>query len=359
MKLEETQGEGVELADSEALPHCEREGVKLVEPQAEPLELVVTEVEKEGENVAVCVAQELLLTVALSVTVAQALCEALPHCERDGVKLEETHAELEWLPVNEEEEEGVRDGECVPLGLPLAEELRDEVAHALCEALPHSERDGVKLEEAHAELERLPVKQEELEGVHDGECVPLGLPLAEELRDAVAHALCVALPHCEREGVKLAECVALPHRDRVGEKLAETQAEAQWLAVIEEDEEGDNVGEYVPLTLPLDVALCDGVPHALSVALPLSDCKEEKLAETHEESVRLTVTEVEEVGENETESVPLWLPLSVVLREIVAKALGEALPHWEREGVKLAVAHAEPLGLPETEEEDESAHDGE
>jgi hypothetical protein len=301
VKLDEMQGEGVELADSEALPHCEREGVKLVEPQAEPLALVVTEVEKEGEHVAESVAQELLLTVALSVTVAQALCEALPHCERDGVKLEETHAELE----------------------------------------------------------RLPVKEEEEEGVHDGECVPLGLPLAEELRDEVAHALCVALPHCEMEGVKLAECVALPHRDRVGEKLAETQAEAQWLAVIEEDEEGDNVGEYVPLTLPLDVALCDGVPHALSVALPLSDCKEEKLAETHEESVRLTVTEVEEVGENETESVPLWLPLSVELREIVAKALGEALPHWEREGVKLAVAHAEPLGLPETEEEDESAHDGE
>ena len=57
VKLDEMQGEGVELADSEALPHCEREGVKLVEPQAEPLALVVTEVEKEGENVAESVAQ--------------------------------------------------------------------------------------------------------------------------------------------------------------------------------------------------------------------------------------------------------------------------------------------------------------
>jgi len=143
--------------------------------------------------------------------------------------------------------------------------------------------------------------------------------------------------------------VALPHGDRVGEKLAETHVEAQWLAVIEKAEEGDDVWDCVPLTLPLDVALRDGVPHALNVALPHCDCSEEKLAETHEESVRLTVTEVEEVGENETESVPLWLPLSVVLREIVAKAVGEALLHWEREGVKLAEAHAEPLGLPETE----------
>jgi hypothetical protein len=43
----------------------------------------------------------------------------------------------------------------------------------------------------------------------------------------------VALPHCEREGVKLAECVALPHCEGDGVKLAETQVEAQWLAVIE------------------------------------------------------------------------------------------------------------------------------
>jgi hypothetical protein len=39
------------------------------------------------------------------------------------------------------------------------------------------------------------------EGVNDGECVPLELLLVEALRDAVAHVLGVALPHCEREAV--------------------------------------------------------------------------------------------------------------------------------------------------------------
>ncbi len=43
--------------------------------------------------------------------------------------------------------------------------------------------------------------EEVKEGVNVGECVPLGLLLAEALRDAVAHVLSVALPHCEREAV--------------------------------------------------------------------------------------------------------------------------------------------------------------
>jgi hypothetical protein len=38
-------------------------------------------------------------------------------------------------------------------------------------------------------LVRLPVKEEEEEGVKDGESEPLGLPLAEDLRDAVAQEL--------------------------------------------------------------------------------------------------------------------------------------------------------------------------
>lgn len=41
----------------------------------------------------------------------------------------------------------------------------------------------------------------EEEGVHVGESVPLVLPLEEALRDAEMHALRVALPHCERDGV--------------------------------------------------------------------------------------------------------------------------------------------------------------
>ncbi len=105
--------------------------------------------------------------------------------------------------------------------------------HPLSVALPHCDREGVKLEETQAELLRLTVTEEEEEGVHDGECVPLGLPLAEELRDAVAHVLCVALPQCEREGVKLAECVALPLCDREGVKLADPQVETLTLAEAE------------------------------------------------------------------------------------------------------------------------------
>ena len=47
----------------------------------------------------------------------------------------------------------------------------------------------------------LAVTEVEEEGVHVGECVPLVLPLVEALRDAVMHALSVALPLCERDGV--------------------------------------------------------------------------------------------------------------------------------------------------------------
>jgi len=57
--------------------------------------------------------------------------------------------------------------------------------------------------------------------------VPLSLTLAEKLRDAVAHALCVALPHCDREGVK----------------LAEAHAELPLLSVTEVEKVGDSVGE--------------------------------------------------------------------------------------------------------------------
>jgi hypothetical protein len=67
------------------------------------------------------------------------------------------------------EEEGVRVGGCVPLSLTLAEELRVEVAHALCVALPHCDREGVKLAESHTELVRLSVTEEENVGDTVGE----------------------------------------------------------------------------------------------------------------------------------------------------------------------------------------------
>ena len=73
----------------------------------------------------------------------QVLCVALPHCEREGVKLAVTQAEPLWLADTEVEQDGVYVEECVPLGLPLAEALRDAVAHALCVALPHCEREAV------------------------------------------------------------------------------------------------------------------------------------------------------------------------------------------------------------------------
>ena len=56
---------------------------------------------------------------------------ALPHCEREGVKLAETQAEPLWLADTEVELDGEYVEECVPLGLLHAEALRDTVAHAL------------------------------------------------------------------------------------------------------------------------------------------------------------------------------------------------------------------------------------
>jgi hypothetical protein len=66
---------------------------------------------------------------------------------------------------------------------------------------------------------RLVVTEEEVEGVTEGVCVPLGLLHAEAVSDVVVHALCVELPHCKRDGVKLGECVALPLCESVGETL--------------------------------------------------------------------------------------------------------------------------------------------
>ncbi len=126
---------------------------------------------------------------ALRDDVPHVLCVALPHCDWEGVKLEETHAEPVRLTVTEEEEEGVKEVECVPLELPLSVVLHEPVAQALSEALPHCEREGVKLVETHAEPLGLPDTEEEDDGVQEEECVPLGLLLAEAHRDAVAQAL--------------------------------------------------------------------------------------------------------------------------------------------------------------------------
>ena len=100
--------------------------------------------------------------------------------------------------------------EWVPLGLLLAGSLRDAVVHADCVALPHCEREGVKLAEAQEEPLKLSVTEEEVVGVLEGGCVPLTLPLAEPLWEAVPHALCVALLHCDSEGVTLADTQADP-----------------------------------------------------------------------------------------------------------------------------------------------------
>ena len=77
----------------------------------------------------------------------------------------------------------------------------------------------MKLAVAQAVPLRLVVTEEEEEGVHEVECVPLVLLNKEALFAAVEQALCVALPHCEREGVKLEECVVLPLCESVGVTL--------------------------------------------------------------------------------------------------------------------------------------------
>ncbi len=94
---------------------------------------------------------------------------ALPHCDSEGVKLEDTHAEPLGLNVTEEEDDGVQDGDCEPLGLLLIEPLFDAVPHALCVALPHCEREGEALEEAHAEPLRLSVTEVDKVGVKVGD----------------------------------------------------------------------------------------------------------------------------------------------------------------------------------------------
>ncbi len=68
-------------------------------------------------------------------------------------------------------------------------------------ALPHCEREGVKLAETHAEPLRLAVTEEEAEGVKEEAIDTLLLDAAKALDDAVAQTLRVTLPHCEREGV--------------------------------------------------------------------------------------------------------------------------------------------------------------
>ena len=82
----------------------------------------------------------------------------------------------------------------------------------------------MKLADPQVEPLRLVVTEEEVESVNELDCVPLVLSLAEAVRTAESHALCVALPHCETDGVKLEECVALPHWERDGVKLGECVA---------------------------------------------------------------------------------------------------------------------------------------
>ena len=123
------------------------------------------------------------------------LCVALPHCETEAVWLEERKKEPLLLTVTDDEAEGAREGECVPLGLPLSEVLRETDAHALCEVLPHCDKDGVWHAEAQVEPLRLAVTEGDSEGAREGDGEPLGLPLSEAQRDTVAQALCEVLPH--------------------------------------------------------------------------------------------------------------------------------------------------------------------
>ena len=186
-----------------------------------------------------------------------------------------------------------------------------------------------------------------MDGVHVEECVPLVLPLAESLRVAVAQALCVVLPHCEKDGVPLADTL------NVGVKLAETLVVPQWLPVSEEEGVAVHEGVPVPLKLPLEENDREDVAHPLRVALAhceregvkldvtqgegveladseaLLHCEREgvKLVEPQSEPLALVVTEVEKEGENVGESVPLELLLVVALSDAVAQALCVALPH--------------------------------
>ena len=97
----------------------------------------------------------------------------------------ETQDEPLWRAETEEEGVGVNKRETVSLTVSLVVALFDVVAHTLCVMLPICEKEGVKLEEA----------------VNEVECVSLALLLAEALCVTVAHALSVALSHCERERV--------------------------------------------------------------------------------------------------------------------------------------------------------------
>jgi hypothetical protein len=182
--------------------------------------------------------------------------------------------------------------------------------------------------------------------------VPLGLLLAEALREAVTQVLKVALPHCETEGVKLTECVAHPLCEGEGVKLTDAHEEPLWLAITEEENEGVTVGECAPLVLPLTETLQDDVAQALSVALPhceidcvwlaecvaLPHCEREgvPLADTQEEPLKLADTEKLADGDNVEECAPLVLPLAETLWVAEGQALCVVLPHCERDGVKLA-----------------------
>lgn len=165
------------------LPHCEREGVKLADPHEEPLLLLLAEAHSDAVTQALGVALPQLEgeEVMLADEHVEPLVLMLAVAHSEGVKLVETLAEPLKLGEPVKEDRGVREEEDVPQGLVRG----DADTLEQCVALPHCDTEGVSVAEAHKE--------------------PLALLLMEALSDKVAHALGVAEPHCEREGVKLEE----------------------------------------------------------------------------------------------------------------------------------------------------------
>jgi len=225
---------------------------------------------------------------ALDDAVAHTLRVTLPHCEREGVKLEETLVELLGLAVAEEEGEAVRDAVAVALldtavvvadaetdVLPVAVDVPVDDPVAGAEDVAQAVADGVAV--AVAETVALPVAVEVPVG--DGDVTPLVDADAVGDQEDVSVLLPVAVAELPALSVAAADEVEEAVRDAVAVALrdaavAVADAEAVALPVAVDVPIDDPVtgAEYVALAVAVDVPLlvADAVAVAEGVSLVIT-----------------------------------------------------------------------------------------
>ncbi len=194
LALREPHGEGETEADTHAEGDCVWEALTL--------ELRLVDAVYVGEGLADGVAQyeeeALVEGVELpekeSVLVPELVYDAEPHCDREGVRLEEKHVDLVRVTLTVALSERLTVGEPLLLGDALFEGLVVIVGHWEAVVEPHCDREGVRLEEKHVDLVRVTLTVALLEKLAVGELLLLGETDS----------------HRDSEGVKVAETHAEP-----------------------------------------------------------------------------------------------------------------------------------------------------